>query len=508
MTPRISKIVPLLLVALWTTPAVVGAATPGSADAMMETEMEWGQRTVDVYVDAQLRPDAMMLRSGETWAVVLPDRDDAWIFTRGEEGEPKVYSMPSETLTWTDPLNATTPPDGQLPTEEIPGSWADLPDGYVARAGEAAILVQRHMGPDGALEAGELWAAVPYWQRLGEAWRAEEMGKAEGEEEAWRQLGELAGEGSGIDLEVSFGTWCGDSRRSVPKLLMAADELGLAVSLMAIRRGFEEPLDFVRRNRITNVPTVIVRRHGVEIGRFVERPRTASVITDLTAILEGRPAPPPETFSDSDVLIAKGEYALRDDRGAEIGRETWSLFRTESGGTRLGSRRVDSGGRVTQVWQRWTAPSEGGRTAFVEVTRRGDAELSRTRLYRRPGDDGEDSLSSLTRGNLGGIIEQDHSIPADATVLAPSLAGFGLAWVAAGRPEQSTAPMLTVPGTGEGFAARLTESEAHQIGRDQVVLRLGESAVRLSMDARLGVPVRVERDGTTAELVSLERSEG
>ncbi|MFY0532158.1 TlpA family protein disulfide reductase [Nannocystis pusilla] len=76
-------------------------------------------------------------------------------------------------------------------------------------------------------------------------------------------------------MTVIFGTWCGDSRREVPRLWRALDAAGpdlpftlkyVGVDRQKTAPGFDkEGLD------LRYVPTVIVVRDGREVGRIVER---------------------------------------------------------------------------------------------------------------------------------------------------------------------------------------------------------------------------------------------
>ena len=121
----------------------------------------------------------------------------------------------------------------------------------------------------------------------------------------------------GVDVTVFFGTWCGDSRREVPRFLRLLGDMqdaAPAVSLVAVDN--EEPL--YKRSpggeeeglSIFRVPTFIVRRHGHEIGRIVEHP-VRSLERDLLAILVGDA--PAAAYRSYPSIIAWHEQSLLDD---------------------------------------------------------------------------------------------------------------------------------------------------------------------------------------------------
>jgi len=96
-----------------------------------------------------------------------------------------------------------------------------------------------------------------------------------------------------VDVSIFFGTWCGDSRREVPrwiKLFEAMDFPDDRLALIAVDGTKEatkrSPGGEERGLEVYRVPTVIVRRGGTEIARFVEHP-ALSIERDLLAILQG-----------------------------------------------------------------------------------------------------------------------------------------------------------------------------------------------------------------------------
>jgi len=99
-------------------------------------------------------------------------------------------------------------------------------------------------------------------------------------------------------FQIFFGTWCGDSKREVPRMLKVLFQSGYDqkdISLVAVSNtdslykqspGHEE-----RGLNIHRVPTLIVRKGGAETGRIVESP-IESIEKDLWKILMNRPYKP------------------------------------------------------------------------------------------------------------------------------------------------------------------------------------------------------------------------
>lgn len=94
----------------------------------------------------------------------------------------------------------------------------------------------------------------------------------------------------GAHVSVYFGSWCSDSRREVPRLWRALDEVGWLVPFeiehVGVDRSKEEPADLVAGQDLHYVPTVVVRRGGEEVGRIVEISPNG-IERDLLALLTG-----------------------------------------------------------------------------------------------------------------------------------------------------------------------------------------------------------------------------
>jgi hypothetical protein len=99
-------------------------------------------------------------------------------------------------------------------------------------------------------------------------------------------------------MTLFFGSWCGDSRREVPRLVKVLDEMGFPkdqVELIGVDavegREKRSPGGEEQGLEIYRVPTLVVRREGKEIARLVEFP-VLSLERDLLAMLSGAPFEP------------------------------------------------------------------------------------------------------------------------------------------------------------------------------------------------------------------------
>jgi tetratricopeptide (TPR) repeat protein len=111
-------------------------------------------------------------------------------------------------------------------------------------------------------------------------------------------LGQFDRDWEEITVDIFMGTWCGDSKREVPRFYKILDALSFPedhVRLINVDKtpeaykqspGHEESGKLIHR-----VPTFIIYREGKEIGRIVEYPVT-SLEMDLLQIFEGLPSSP------------------------------------------------------------------------------------------------------------------------------------------------------------------------------------------------------------------------
>ena len=78
-----------------------------------------------------------------------------------------------------------------------------------------------------------------------------------------------------IDIQIFMGTWCGDSRREVPRFLKILDKLEFDnnnLQIINVDRKKHSPNSEEKDKNIEFVPTIIINQYGIEIGRIVEFP--------------------------------------------------------------------------------------------------------------------------------------------------------------------------------------------------------------------------------------------
>jgi hypothetical protein len=96
---------------------------------------------------------------------------------------------------------------------------------------------------------------------------------------------------AGKSITIFMGTWCGDSKREIPRVLKMLDCCGFPMNeLKLVMVGNNDslykksPQHEEAGKNIVRVPTIIVEQKGVEIGRIIEFPIT-SLEKDLLTIL-------------------------------------------------------------------------------------------------------------------------------------------------------------------------------------------------------------------------------
>jgi thiol-disulfide isomerase/thioredoxin len=94
-----------------------------------------------------------------------------------------------------------------------------------------------------------------------------------------------------VEIVVYMGTWCEDSHRELPKFvkLLKATEYPLElVDVIAMTRDKTTPQDYEAGLDITNIPTFIFYKDGVELGRIVEF-AVEDLESDMIKVLSGQP---------------------------------------------------------------------------------------------------------------------------------------------------------------------------------------------------------------------------
>ena len=100
------------------------------------------------------------------------------------------------------------------------------------------------------------------------------------------------------DVKLFLGTWCGDSKREVPRILKILEKCGHPsnqLEIVALDRRKEHykksPTGEEQGWNIVKVPTIIFLKDGKEVNRIVESP-IASLEEDMAQILLGKPYTP------------------------------------------------------------------------------------------------------------------------------------------------------------------------------------------------------------------------
>lgn len=124
----------------------------------------------------------------------------------------------------------------------------------------------------------------------------------------------------GLAIEAYFGTWCGDSRRQIPRLLKVLDAAGFDEKRLALVGLSDRAMEFKQapgrpelKRLVHRTPTIVLLLDGVEIGRIVETPAT-TLEADLLAMVEGHGPEPKygaEAFVHRLFSALSGDEALK-----------------------------------------------------------------------------------------------------------------------------------------------------------------------------------------------------
>jgi hypothetical protein len=168
----------------------------------------------------------------------------------------------------------STPLTAQEPGVAASDSGADTEtDAETETKADPSVLV-------GRVTRDQVEAAVPNWVRA----------EIEADVDP-ATAADLAHVPPGAEVTVYLGTWCSDSRHALSRLWRALDEAGGMVDFrldyIAVDRDKKQPAELVEGSDLRYVPTFIVRRDGVEVGRIVEE-APQGILAGLTSLLEGR----------------------------------------------------------------------------------------------------------------------------------------------------------------------------------------------------------------------------
>lgn len=91
-------------------------------------------------------------------------------------------------------------------------------------------------------------------------------------------------------IKVIMGTWCGDSKREIPKLLKILDKADYNyknIEMVAVDYNKNTPSKIEEEINLQRVPTIIFYKNGEEVNRFVEYPQEESIEEDIAKIVSG-----------------------------------------------------------------------------------------------------------------------------------------------------------------------------------------------------------------------------
>lgn len=93
------------------------------------------------------------------------------------------------------------------------------------------------------------------------------------------------------EIKLLMGTWCGDSKREVPKMLKILDEADFNydnLKMVAVDHDKTTPSQIEKELDVHHVPTIIFYKDGKEVNRFVEYSQQESFEEDIALIVSGK----------------------------------------------------------------------------------------------------------------------------------------------------------------------------------------------------------------------------
>lgn len=267
----------ITLSSIFLTCSLLVSASRAQATARQSEEVRWSDVIRDVVINDRIDHDAQVIFSELTrrMAIISPRLDRAIVLDMNDES---VALAPKDSFRFSPDRNKATSVAIQA---EPAGKYTVVEETtFIFNAAGASIRVSRHQGPAGPLSLNRMFEVAPVWRSLMEHYRPKPEAVAA-----------IKGSAQKTTVIVALGTWCPDSKYHVPRLLKAIEEAGnkrINVKLIGIANKFKAPMDVIERLKITKVPTVIVERKGVEIGRITENPIAEKIEEDLAAILTGK----------------------------------------------------------------------------------------------------------------------------------------------------------------------------------------------------------------------------
>jgi hypothetical protein len=453
-------------------------ALPASAN------LKWNDTLRDVYVRGALTREGQTLVNEHRLAY-LPPAGDAWIFDRDTR---ELLSADRALFALNDDRTAATTPD-TFPTQRL-GMFA-MPDDSSYLGND--VLIYPHQSHAGPMTEEALWATAPVWKSIHDHYTPD------------ANVVDKLRTAQPAQITIVFATWCGDSKRAVPRLLKALHEANnplLNVELVGIGPDFLTPLDYIRARKLTNVPTVTIRRGITEIGRMVETPATATVEQDVAMILAGERLPPHPGRYERTALLASGHYELRNARG-ETGNEAWELYETKDGGLLVRSTIVMP--KSSLSIETFAALDARREPDFVEVTRRDADHVVRTRASAHDG-----KWTVHARGDERGLVEQTCCLP--KTLLLPATLTFGWPLFHGGRDFDvfvldEKSPIGAVEKASVSMAGGFIMPLMRRAPKHEVTGR--SMRYEVSSDSALHVPLSVTfSDGSERRLLDMKRNAG
>ena len=104
-----------------------------------------------------------------------------------------------------------------------------------------------------------------------------------------------------LSIMLFMGTWCGDSRREVPRIYRILDAVNFdesRLTLINMNREKNSPDGEETGLNIHHVPTLILYKNSSEIGRVIESP-IQSLEEDMAAIINGEKYTPNHSDFDA-----------------------------------------------------------------------------------------------------------------------------------------------------------------------------------------------------------------